>query len=290
MKLRIADLTMEVACRADELERLPNFVPFVVPDERREEIVCRIDTGCPLRAEDGVPQSVSRVGGKLLALWLYPDCCSVSLVFAEGGFCYRLRADRCWRRVQTNWVSGYADSAFALNDFIMLAFTYRSAFYRTVLVHASSVVIAEDGCAFIGRSGIGKSTHSRLWTRYIPGAWLLNDDQPVLRCMPDGSVRIYGSPWSGKTFCYENQSARLRALFFMEQASANRLLPVSRVEAFRKLMAATSLIGRDALTFSAISETQACIAGAVPGFILENRPEKAAALLSYAAFDEERRK
>ena len=248
MKLRIADLTMEVACRADELERLPNFVPFVVPDERREEIVCRIDTGCPLRAEDGVPQSVSRVGGKLLALWLYPDCCSVSLVFAEGGFCYRLRADRCWRRVQTNWVSGYA------------------------------------------RSGIGKSTHSRLWTRYIPGAWLLNDDQPVLRCMPDGSVRIYGSPWSGKTFCYENQSARLRALFFMEQASANRLLPVSRVEAFRKLMAATSLIGRDALTFSAISETQACIAGAVPGFILENRPEKAAALLSYAAFDEERRK
>ena len=49
MKLRIADLTMEVACKADELERLPNFVPFAVSDEGREEIVCRIDTGCPLR-------------------------------------------------------------------------------------------------------------------------------------------------------------------------------------------------------------------------------------------------
>ena len=290
MKLRIADLILEVACRADGLKRLPNFLPFIVPDESQEEAVCRIDTGCSLREEDGAPQLVSSIGDKRLALWLYPDHCSVSLAFGEDGLCYRLRADRCWRRVQTNWVLGYADSAFALNDFIMLAFTYCSAFYRTVLVHASSVVIAEDGCAFIGRSGIGKSTHSRLWTRYIPGAWLLNDDQPVLRCMPDGSVRIYGSPWSGKTFCYENQSARLRALFFMEQASANRLLPVSRVEAFRKLMAATSLIGRDVLTFSAISETQACIAGAVPGFILENRPEKAAALLSYAAFDEERRK
>ena len=55
------------------------------------------------------------------------------------------------------------------------------SFAGVVLIHASCVALDEEGVAFIGPSGIGKSTHSGLWLKHIPGTRLLNDDQPALR-------------------------------------------------------------------------------------------------------------
>lgn len=86
---------------------------------------------------------------------------------------------------------------------------------RAVAVHSS--VISLDGRAvlFLGESGTGKSTHTRLWREHIPGARLLNDDSPIIRIAPEGAaeaasapaadtipalqgVLACGSPWSGK--------------------------------------------------------------------------------------------
>jgi hypothetical protein len=150
------------------------------------------------------------------------------------------------------------------------------------------VAVHENGCAFVGPSGIGKSTHSRLWLQHIPGARLLNDDQPVLRLHPDGTVMLYGSPWSGKTTCYHNEGVRLKALFFMQQAMENRLTRLSGIETFQQLMKATSLMGRDTITFQAISQTQATICGAVPAYRFQNQPTEEAAALSYQAFQDSR--
>ena len=94
---------------------------------------------------------------------------------------------------------------------------------RAVAVHSS--VISLDGRAvlFLGESGTGKSTHTRLWREHIPGARLLNDDSPIIRIAPEGAaeaasapaadtipalqgVLACGSPWSGKTPCYRNVS------------------------------------------------------------------------------------
>jgi hypothetical protein len=38
----------------------------------------------------------------------------------------------------------------------------------------------------LGKSGTGKSTHSRLWLDYVEGSELLNDDNPVVRII-DGN-------------------------------------------------------------------------------------------------------
>ena len=100
----------------------------------------------------------------------------------------------------------------------------------------------------------------------------------------DGEARVYGSPWSGKTACYCNEEVRLKGLFFMEQASENQIVHLSGVEAFQHLLKATSLIGRDTVTFEAISGTQARIAGLIPAFRFKNHPHKDAAYLSYQAF------
>ena len=69
---------------------------------------------------------------------------------------------------------------FALDTAAMLQFTLYSCFRNTLLMHASVVKYRGRGYAFLGKSGTGKSTHSRLWLENIPDTSLLNDDNPVL--------------------------------------------------------------------------------------------------------------
>ena len=44
---------------------------------------------------------------------------------------------------------------------------------------------------FLGESGTGKSTHTRLWRENIAGSKLLNDDSPIVR-YEEGGVWVYG--------------------------------------------------------------------------------------------------
>lgn len=213
MKLQIADWLMQVDCDDAVTGQLPNLCPFLVSDPLSSDadILFRLQMGVSLSPEKTVPVLVNELEGRTLRLWLMPDHCSISLTLADSRQTYWLRASRDWKQIVSDWKPDYPGSYSVLNDFLMIAFIYSSAFRDTVLLHASCVAVGSEGCAFIGPSGVGKSTHSRLWLEHIPDSRLLNDDQPVLRRMPDGSMRIYGSPWSGKTFATatrESVSAR----------------------------------------------------------------------------------
>ena len=284
MTLSIAGLYVDVAVDAAVVEALPNLQPFVVSDSEYDSPICHVRTGQELTAEDTPSTLSSHADEKTIQVWLKPDACKLSLYNARSGQTYWLQADRQWQQVLTDWTPSGAESFASLNDLIMIAFVYRSAFYQAVTVHASAVAVKDEGCAFVGPSGIGKSTHSRLWLQHVPGARLLNDDQPVLRLHPDGTVWLYGSPWSGKTACYCNEGVLLKALFFMEQALENQLTPLTGIETFQQLMKATSLMGRDTVTFPAISSTQASVSGAILAFRFQNRPTEEAVALSHQTF------
>jgi hypothetical protein len=51
----------------------------------------------------------------------------------------------------------------------------------TAAIHASVIIHENQAVLFLGESGTGKSTHTRLWLENIPGTRLLNDDSPILR-------------------------------------------------------------------------------------------------------------
>lgn len=287
MIFQIAGCRLEVDGGAEIVEHLQNMRPFRVADSSLVSPAvggCSVRLGCSLPSCSDEPSFVSVPDGREIRVWLTPDDCRMSLQLPGGKKTYRLLADRHWRRVQTDLELRTAIDYAVLNDFLMLSFIYNAAFARVVLIHASCIAIGDDGVAFIGPSGIGKSTHSRLWLKHIPGTRLLNDDQPALRLCVDGTVRLYGSPWSGKTPCYRNEGVRLRTLFRMEQAGANELIRLDGIAAFRMLLGAASLMGRDGLSFAAISETLSKIAGSVPAFLLRNRPEESAVRLSYDAY------
>lgn len=168
-----------------------------------------------------------------------------------------------------------------IDKFLMLTFIYASSFYKTVLMHASCIRIGMDAVAFIGHSGVGKSTHSRLWLEHIGNTELINDDQPAVRVSDNKVVRIYGTPWSGKTPCYKDVCANLRGIVSMKQAKENRIVPLSSLQLLVELFPSCSMMKSDGLTFRNIVSTMVEISSSVSGFVLENRPEAEAAMMVY---------
>lgn len=129
-----------------------------------------------------------------------------------------------------------------LSWLLMVAFGQAMLKYNTVLFHASVIEKDGSGYAFLGKSGTGKSTHSRLWLKYIPDTKLLNDDNPAVRIMEDESVMIYGTPWSGKTPCYRNTGVLLEGLVRLRQAPENQWKKVSGKEALLSVLPSCTAI------------------------------------------------
>lgn len=151
---------------------------------------------------------------------------------------------------------------------------------QTIKIHAS--VTEKDGRAlvFLGKSGTGKSTHSRLWREFVLGSRLLNDDEPIVRLHDDGSVRVYGAPWSGSTPCYINDSAEVAAFVHLYQSAENKLTRLNGVDSFTSLFQSSALLRSDKkgreISFKLITE----ILAKVPYYRLDNRPDREAVSLS----------
>ena len=87
---------------------------------------------------------------------------------------------------------------------LWMAMSIAVSYDKGILIHSSTLIYNKKAYLFLGESGTGKSTHTRLWREYIYGAGLLNDDSPLVRVI-DGKIFAYGSPWSGKTPCFKNE-------------------------------------------------------------------------------------
>lgn len=103
-----------------------------------------------------------------------------------------------------------------------------------VPVHTSAVVCDGKAVLCLGESGTGKSTHTRLWLENIEGTSLLNDDSPIVRVDGD-EVRVYGSPWSGKTPCFRQEHYPIAGLLRLEQRKENTIRRLGVVEGFTAL-------------------------------------------------------
>jgi hypothetical protein len=176
--------------------------------------------------------------------------------------------------------SGKASARFAVDNALMLMFAISTAALGTLEIHSSVTVCDGRGYAFLGKSGTGKSTHSRLWKENIPGSRLLNDDNPVIR-IKDGEVRIYGSPWSGKTPCYKAESAPLGAVVRISQNPGNSIHRLSPVEAYASMYSSCSAFREIRGTADGIHSTLVQLVGSVPMYRLECRPDREAAELCH---------
>lgn len=168
---------------------------------------------------------------------------------------------------------------FALNNAVMLLFAFSTSTMGTLEMHSSTVVNNGKAYMFLGKSGTGKSTHSRLWLENVPGSWLLNDDNPVIRVHEDGTAVVYGTPWSGKTPCYKNQSAPIAAIVMLKQAPFNRIARLGLPEAYAAIYSSASGFHANRTMADGLFETMSAVVTSVPFSGLECLPDADAALL-----------
>ena len=190
-----------------------------------------------------------------------------------------LRANESFTRAQLLLLEG--DTHFAINNSLMLLYAFSSACKGVLEMHSSVVVNGGRGYLFLGKSGTGKSTHSSLWLKHIPGTMLLNDDNPILRLMPDGTARVFGSPWSGKTPCYKNLDFPAGAVVRIRQAPFNKIEKLPPVQAYASLMASASSFRPFSELADGWHHTLEGLAASLPCYTLDCLPDQAAAELCH---------
>lgn len=175
-----------------------------------------------------------------------------------------------------------SDAIFCVNNSLMLLYAFTTASKNTLEMHASVIRHDGRGYLFLAKSGTGKSTHSQLWLDHIPGSDLLNDDNPIVRYWPeDGSVIVYGSPWSGKTPCYRNIECPVGAFVRIRRCAENRITPLSVFESYALLYSSCSGFKADEKMADALHVTlEGCVVNA-PSFVLDCRPDEEAAHVCY---------
>lgn len=179
--------------------------------------------------------------------------------FTEGTFCAK------------------GDALQGLSNALMLLFAFRTAGLKTLEMHSSVVVKDGKGYMFLGKSGTGKSTQSRMWLEAIEGAELLNDDNPIIRVMPDGKARVFGSPWSGKTPCYKNMDAEIGGIVKIRRCLENKITRLSVFEAYATIYSSCSGLKAEGPIGDGLHETMEAVALGVPFYVLDCLPDNDAA-------------
>ena len=106
--------------------------------------------------------------------------------------------------------------------------------FGRMLLHASILAYDGEGYAFLGKSGTGKSTHSKLWLEHVPSAYIVNGDKPLLSFDGEG-VYAYGTPWKGKENFGCKEKVRLKALCFLRQSKQNKIVRLDEAGAVQAL-------------------------------------------------------
>ena len=188
--------------------------------------------------------------------------------------------DTTTKHMTTNIFTGDVDLSI-LRFGLWILFGVVLASHNAIAIHSSAIECEGRVVLFLGESGTGKSTHTRLWREHITGARLLNDDSPIVRFI-DGKAMIYGSPWSGKTPCYKNLSYPIAAFCRLSQAPQNDIRRLSTIAAIGAVLPSTPpQFAHDSVLQDSICSTLGELLRRVPAYHLACLPNSEAAQLSY---------
>jgi hypothetical protein len=105
-----------------------------------------------------------------------------------------------------------------------------------VEVHGCGLIDPEaGGQLFLGHSGAGKSTTTRVW-EYFRNPEVLSDDRLVLR-INDGELWMYGTPWHGEAAFASPGKTKISRIFILQQGSRNQITGLSRAKAVGEIFA-----------------------------------------------------
>lgn len=131
----------------------------------------------------------------------------------------------------------YPDWTDDLGEYIATGWDFykKLLHFDGLMLHSSAVVVDGKAYLFTADSGTGKSTHTGLWLKKFPGAYILNDDKPALRLEQDGWY-AYGTPWSGKNDISAAERVPVAGIAVLERAEKNTIEPFGGIGAVREIL------------------------------------------------------
>ena len=288
MNFRVADHIIQISIKESPYNKfglIPSFAPFRISEE---ETIDENDILFTMLVDDSISVAETKesvgefdLGDGKVNLWRLEDggyeysifdlkereCCLLQTDKSFRHCCCALKGDRAMRRL-------------GLNDALMFAFAFAGSRKQTLLIHASTILHEGYGYPFIAKSGTGKSTHSQLWIKHIPGSELMNDDNPSVRII-DGKPIIYGTPWSGKTPCYRQIKAPLGAITRIDRAKENSIERLDIAQSFASFLPSCSAMQWDCEIYDGICQTITGIIATTPFYTLHCLPDEDAARLCH---------
>lgn len=275
---RIAGHTLVIggSSTSELLERIGCFVPFLSEvSPASPDLIIETDRVLPSLPDVVFYESFLEIGH--FRIYKGENCFLCSLQSFDGCHSFHLLCFPDQHKVLTDSTS----QPDLLRFGFWLAYNISFAMRRTIAIHASVITCEGKALLFLGESGTGKSTHTRIWCQHISGAALLNDDSPVLRVV-EGCPVVFGTPWSGKTPCYKNESYPLAAIVRLKQAPYNRISELSVLRALGAVYpSCPPELMKDSELSDAICMTISDVLQQVPVYALECLPDPDAAGLVY---------
>ena len=280
---RIADFYVRVIFKESSvngLQLLSSMLPFMLEEDTEESLLFQLTV-------DDELSIVSKEHRESVGRFDSGNGLTVVHRLEDGGYQYIIKDiyQRECCLLQTNKsfsecrcaLNGNEDMrSFGLTNALMIIFSFAGSTHQALLIHASTVMHNGYGYAFTAKSGTGKSTHTGLWIKYIPGTELMNDDNPIIRVI-DNKTYIYGSPWSGKTPCYRQIKAPLGAITRIDRALKNSIEKLSPIEAFASLLPSCSNMKWDEDIFHGICNTVTRVIETTDIYTLHCLPDQEAA-------------
>ncbi len=149
-----------------------------------------------------------------------------------------------------------------------------------LLIHSAVIAVDGVGYAFLAKSGVGKSTHIRLWQQAFGSrAVVVNGDKPMYS-FQNGVLMAHGSPWRGKEGLGSPISVPVGGICLLERGETNAIAPASQAQVVDKLFHQVLLPG-DPEELTEFMDIVNRIVLEVPFYTLKCNMEQHAALVAY---------
>ena len=239
---QVAEHCFSISATPEQFSLLPNYEPFLVDESAQTcMFITRVHTDERPSLENWQHVFTDSSDADMPRIEMYKkgeEWFFLLSMYRDSEIVCALRCSADWHETD---VYIFSDCArFAIDNAVMLVYAFCTTAHDTLLFHASVIKRQDKAFLFLGHSGTGKSTHSQQWLAAFEDAELINDDNPVVRIMPDGIVRVFGSPWSGKTPCYRAMQAPVGAFVQIIQAPFNCIQPLKMTQAYPHIHSSVS--------------------------------------------------
>ena len=134
-------------------------------------------------------------------------------------------------RNECNFSNGYLESIVAYRKI-----AEQLPKYDAFVFHGAILNYDGNAYAFTARSGVGKTTHTRLWlSEFSDMTHYLNGDKPVIRII-DGQPFAAGTPWRGKEKYGVNEIAPLKGIALLSRGEKNLAEPIDPTVGVLRMM------------------------------------------------------